>query len=60
MISLQNHGNRLGFDGLSNLFGLIDYFLTLSISSAEAECGFSILKSLKPSKQVVLTNQHLQ
>ena len=37
------------FDGLSNLFGLIYYFLTLIVSSAEAEHGFSILKSLKPS-----------
>ena len=46
--------------GLSNLFGLIDYFLTLSVSSAEAERGFLILKSLKPSKRVLLTNQHLQ
>ena len=42
------------FDGLSNLFGLIDYFL--SVSSAEAEQGFSILKSLKPSKRAILTN----
>ena len=33
------------FDGLSNLFGLTDYFLTLSLSSAEAEHGFSTLKS---------------
>ena len=48
------------FDGLSNLLGLIDYFLTLSVSSAKAEHGFSILKSLKPSKRAVLTNQHLQ
>ena len=48
------------FDGLSNLFGLIDYFLTVSVSSAKAERGFSILKSLKPSKRAVLTNQHLQ
>ena len=48
------------FDGLSNLFGLIDYFLTLSVSSAEAEHGFSILNSLKPSKRAVLTNRHLQ
>ena len=39
------------FDRLSNLFHLIDYFLTLSVSSAEAERGFSILKSLKPSKR---------
>ena len=37
------------FDGLSNLFGLIHYFLTLIVSSAEAEHVFSILKSLKPS-----------
>ena len=36
------------------------FFLTLSVSSAKAECGFSILKSLKPSKQVILTSQHLQ
>ena len=48
------------FDGLSNLLGLIDYFLTLSVSSAKAERGFSILKSPKPSKRAVLTNQHLQ
>ena len=48
------------FDGLSNLFGLIDYFLTLEVSSAKAERGFSILKSLKPSKRAVLTNRHLQ
>ena len=39
------------FDGLSNLFRSIDYFLTLSVSSVEAERGFSILKSLKPSKR---------
>ena len=44
------------FDRLSNLFGLIDYFLTLSVSSAEAEHGFSILKSMKPSKQAALAN----
>ena len=46
-------GESIGmkFDGLSNLFHLIDYFLTLSVSSAEAERGFSILKSLKPSKR---------
>ena len=31
------------FDALSNLFGLIDYLLTLSVSSAKAERGFSIL-----------------
>ena len=31
------------FDGLSNLFGLIDYFLTLRVSSAKAEPGFLIL-----------------
>ena len=48
------------FDGLSNLLGLIDYFLTLSVSSAKAERGFSILKSPKSSKRAVLTNQHLQ
>ena len=48
------------FDGLSNQFGLIDYFLTLSVSSAEVEPGFLILKSLKPSKQAVLTNRYLQ
>ena len=48
------------FDRLSNLFGLIDHFLTLNVSSAEAEHGFSILKSLKFSKRAVLTNQHLQ
>ena len=46
------------FDGLSNLFGLIHYFLTLIVSSAEAEHVFSILKSL--SLQAVLTNRHLQ
>ena len=28
------------FDGLSNLFGLIDYFLTLNVSSSKAEPGF--------------------
>ena len=39
------------FDGLSNLFGLLDYFLTLSVSSAEAKHGFSILKSLKSSNE---------
>ena len=44
------------FDRLSNLFGLIDYFLTLSVSSAEAEHGFSILKSMKHSKQAALAN----
>ena len=48
------------FDGLSNLFGLTDYFLTLSVSSAKAEHGFSILKSLKSSKWAVLTNQRFQ
>ena len=48
------------FDGLSSLFGLIDYFLTLNVSSAEAERGFSILKSIKPSKRAALTNRHLQ
>ena len=48
------------FDGLSNLFGLTDYFLTLSLSSAEAEHGFSTLKSQKSLKRAVLTNQHLQ
>ena len=37
-----------------------DYFPTLSVSSAKAESGFSVLKSLKPSKQAVLTNPHLQ
>ena len=31
-------------DGLSNLFGLIDYFLILSVSSAKTGHGFSILK----------------
>ena len=36
------------FDGLSNLFGLIGYFLTLIVSNAEDECRFFILKSLKP------------
>ena len=51
---------RMKFDGLCNLFGLTDYFLTLSVSSAKAECGFLVLKSLKPSKQATLTNQHLQ
>ena len=50
----------MNFDGLSNLFGLIDYFLILSVSSAKVEHGFLILKSLKPSKQAVLTNWHLQ
>ena len=44
------------FDALSSLFGLIDYFLTLSVSSAKAEHGLSILKSRKPSKRAVLTN----
>ena len=39
------------FDGSSNLFGLTDYFLTLSVSSAEAKHGFSILKSLKSSNE---------
>ena len=48
------------FDRLSNLFGLLDYFLTLSVSSAKAERGFLILKSLKISKRAVLFNQHLQ
>ena len=48
------------FDGLSNLFGLIDYFLTLNVSSSKAEPGFLILQSLKPSKRTVLTNQDLQ
>ena len=28
------------FEGLSNLFGLIDYFLTLGVSSPKADCGF--------------------
>ena len=51
---------EMKFDGLSNLFGLIDYILTLKVSSAEAERGFSILKSLRPSKRAVLTNRHLQ
>ena len=42
---------RMKFDGLCNLFGLTDYFLTLSVSSAEAKHGFSILKSLKSSNE---------
>ena len=48
------------FDGLSNLFALIDYFLTLKVSSAKAELGFSILKSPKPSTRAILTNRYLQ
>ena len=48
------------FDGLRNLFSLIDYFLTSSVSSVNAERGFLVLNSLKPSKQFVLTNLHLQ
>ena len=45
------------FDVLSNLFCLIDYFLNLSVSSGKAERGFLVLK---PSKQAVPTNRHLQ
>ena len=37
---------EMKFDGLSNLCDLMDYLLTLSVSSAEVERGFSILKSL--------------
>ena len=33
---------------------------TLSVSSGKAERGFLVLKSLKPSKQAVPTNRHLQ
>ena len=51
---------EMKFDGLNKLFGLINYFLTLSISSAKADYGFLILKSLKPSKRADLTNRHLQ
>ena len=47
------------FDGLSNSFGLINYFLSFSVSIAEAEHKFLILKSLKLSKRAILTNQHL-
>lgn len=57
-VSWESIGSN--FEDLNNLFGLIDYFLTLSVSSAEAERGFSLLKSLKPSKRAVLSNRHLQ
>ena len=53
-------GEKFEHDELQNLFGLIDFFLTLTVSSAEAERGFSALKLIKTSKRTVLMNKHRQ
>ena len=47
-------------DACVNLFGLIDYFLCLTVTSADAERGFSVMKELKTNKRAVLKNTHLQ
>ena len=53
-------GEKFEHDELQNLFELIDFFLTLTVSSAEAGRGFSALKLIKTSKRAVLTNKHPQ
>ena len=59
MKSVLGRGNKKGFPpadwatigekvpGHENLFGLIDYFLCQSVSSAEAERGFSVVKYIE-------------
>ena len=53
-------GEKFQHDELQNLFGLINFVLMLTVSSPEAERGFSALKLIKTSKRAVLTNKHLQ
>ena len=42
-----------------NLFALVDFFLCHSLSSADAERGFSSMKQLKTSKRTRLENSLL-
>ena len=54
--SWKQIGEHVKVENYSNLFTLIDYLLCHSLSSADAERGFSALKQVKSSKRAKVSN----
>ena len=57
--SWQQIGERIDVANFSNLFSLVDFLLCHSLSSADAERGFSALKQVKTARRSVLGNDLL-
>ena len=62
--SWETIGKKLNVSSFKNLFGLIDFFLSLTLSATDAERGFSGMKAIKTSKRATVNNTllsiHLQ